>query len=352
MNENPMKPAPRPLGALRRQSVRVSAAEMVTESYLGAGPGLPVVMKPAMEAVDLPAWLATQRDRIAGHLRRSGGVLFRDFGLDGLPRFESCVAAFSGELLEYTFRSTPRRPVSGRVYTSTEYPPDQSIPMHNEMSYTSRWPMKIWFFCVLPAAEGGETPIADSRRVYQALDPEVRDELVRKGVMYVRNYGDRLDLPWQEVFQTADRAEVEAFCRESGIATEWKAGNRLRTRQVCPAVAHHPESGEAVWFNQAHLFHVSSLPRDLCDSLLRDYGEEDLPRNTYFGDGSPIPEAALSHIAEVFARESVVFSWQRGDLLLLDNMLAAHGRRPFSGERKVVVAMTEARSLDGAGLVG
>ena len=37
--------------------------------------------------------------------------------------------------------------------------------------------------------------------------------------------------------------------------------------------------------------------------------------------------------------EAVTFSRQRGDVLVLDHMLTAHGRRPFTGARRVLVAM-------------
>ena len=159
--------------------------------------------------------------------------------------------------------------------------------------------------------------------------------------MYVRNYGEGLDLPWQDVFQTADRAEVEAFCRASGIVCEWRDGDRLTTRQVCQAVARHPRTGDWVWFNQAHLFHVSSLEPVVREMLVEAFGEQGVPRNSFYGDGSPIEESALQEVRGVYAEESVVFPWQQGDLLLLDNMLAAHGRRPYTGERRVVVGMAE-----------
>ncbi|MNG41197.1 Taurine catabolism dioxygenase TauD, TfdA family [compost metagenome] len=35
------------------------------------------------------------------------------------------------------------------------------------------------------------------------------------------------------------------------------------------------------------------------------------------------------------------FDWRKGDVILLDNMLAAHARDPFEGPRKIVVAMGE-----------
>jgi alpha-ketoglutarate-dependent taurine dioxygenase len=32
--------------------------------------------------------------------------------------------------------------------------------------------------------------------------------------------------------------------------------------------------------------------------------------------------------------------WNTGDLLVIDNVLVGHGRRPFTGSRRVLVAMT------------
>ncbi len=213
--------------------------------------------------------------------------------------------------------------------------------MHNEMSYSRSWPMRIWFLCAQAAPEGGETPIADSRRVFERIRPEVRERFARLGVLYVRNYGGGLDLAWQDVFQTDDRAAVESFCRENGIEIQWREGDRLRTRQVCQAVAAHPVTGAPLWFNQAHLFHVSSLAPAIREHLLAAVSPEDLPRNTFYGDGSPIEDETLDHIREVYERERVLFPWQDGDILLLDNMLTAHGRAPFSGPRKVLVGMAE-----------
>lgn len=340
-NARPRKSIDSGRDILGREAVSADAADRVRLGALEGGETLPVLIEPAVEGLDLAAWLEGGRDLLEQHLGTRGAVLFRGFDLRSREDLERAVQAASGSLLEYSFRSTPRKEVGGRVYTSTEYPQDQHIPLHNEMSYTSQWPLRIWFLSVEPAAEGGETPLADSRRVYQRIPSEIRERFARLGVLYVRNYGGGLDLPWEEVFQTADRGEVERFCAEAGIAHEWLAGNRLRTRQVCQAVAVHPQTGETVWFNQAHLFHVSSLPRELREHLLARLPEEDLPRNTYYGDGSPIEPAALEAVREAFDRESVAFPWRRGDLLAVDNMLVAHGRRPFRGPRKVLVAMAQ-----------
>lgn len=284
------------------------------------------------------------RDAIAHVLRRelttAGAILLRGFGVTSPAEFEGVVQSTGESLVHYEFGSTPRSLVEGRVYTSTEYPAHQAIPLHNEQAYTREWPLEIWFFCAEAAPEGGATPLADSRDVYRRVPAEIKRRFVEKGVMYVRNYGNGLDLPWEKVFQTDDRARVNEYCARARIECEWKPDGELRTRQTCQAVAAHPETGELVWFNQAHLFHVSSLEARVRDALLQVVAQEDLPRNAYYGDGTPIPEADLEPIRQAYREAELSFAWQKGDVLAVDNMLVAHGRAPFRGPRRVLVAMT------------
>ncbi|HYH79362.1 MAG TPA: TauD/TfdA family dioxygenase [Longimicrobium sp.] len=330
-------------GGLRRKPVSVTQEALVHAGRLGGSGGAPLLATPAAGRLRLAEWAAASgRGWIEEQLLREGAVLFRGFSVGELDEVEAFMRALTADLLAYTYRSTPRTQVKGSVYTSTEYPADQVIPMHNEMSYTRSWPMKIAFYCVQAAPRGGETPIADSRRVLARLDPALVERFDRLGVMYVRNYTARLDLPWQEVFQTGSRAEVEAFCARAGMSHEWVGDDHLRTWQVCQATAVHPRTGERMWFNQAHLFHVTSLPPALRDALLAEYPEAELPRNTFYGDGSPIEPETLAAIRAAWEAESVRFPWEEGDVLLLDNMLFAHGREAFEGPRRVVVVMGEA----------
>lgn len=276
------------------------------------------------------------------HLNGCGAMLLRGFGGLDAAGFGGFAAGFGRDLLPYDFASTPRRKIESGVYSSTEYPAHQWIPQHNEQSYTRRWPMKIWFFCDVAPGEGGATPISNSRVVYRRLDAAIRARFDQRRLMYVRNYGRGLDLPWEEVFQTSDRADVEGFCRSQDIAWEWLDDGALRTFQVCQSEMRHPVTGEAVWFNQAHLFHVSGLEPAVREALLDAVDEEDLPRNVVYGDGTPIEEAVLDEIRGVYRDATFSFPWMQGDVLLLDNMLTAHGRAPFSGPRRILVAMAEA----------
>ncbi|HEU5380542.1 MAG TPA: TauD/TfdA family dioxygenase [Ktedonobacteraceae bacterium] len=314
---------------------------LVEIGSLTDGQALPAVCRPCTDEVDLINWIKENQQRIETLLSQRGAILFRGFPIASLTTFERFVNALSPALLDYSERSTPRSEVKTHIYTSTEYPADRSIPLHNEMSYSHNWPMKIWFYCAKPAQQGGETPIVDSREVYTQLDPKMREQFHQKKVMYVRNYGEGIDLPWQEAFQTTERETVEHYCRSAGIRVEWKRDGGLRTQQVRDAVLAHPQTGELLWFNQVQLFHISTLEPGVRASLLEVFGEENLPRNVYYGDGTSIEDSVVEAIREVYQQLTVRFPWQEGDILMLDNMLVAHGRAPFTGPRQVLVAMAD-----------
>ncbi len=260
--------------------------------------------------------------------------------MNGPEDFQEVAQAICPELFD-EYGDLPREGVGGKIYSSTPYPPDQPILFHNEGSHLHRWPLKIWFSCVTPAQEGGETPILDCRRVYRELDPAIRQRFADQGVMYVRNYTEGLDVSWREFFHTGDRSEVEDALREASIEWEWKDGDGLRTEEVRRAVARHPKTGEDVFFNQIQLHHPSSLPKEVRESVLSLFDEEDLPRNCYYGDGTPIEDSVMEEINELYRTISVEFPWQRGDVFMLDNMLTAHSRNPYVGPRKIVVTLGE-----------
>ncbi|BBU32955.1 syringomycin biosynthesis enzyme (plasmid) [Burkholderia sp. THE68] len=309
-------------------------------------PGLPVVVSPRAGADITLADAAPLLQRIvAESLERAGGVRFTGFRVESIEVFQRFAASFGDPLIGYEFASTPRSQVEGAVYTSTEYPPHRSIPLHNEQSYTREWPMRIWFHCALAARVGGATPIADSRAVYRALDPALVRRFAERELLYVRNFGQGLDLPWQNAFGTEDPREVERICAARGIACAWRDSDDgellLRTEERCQAVARHPRTGDMVWFNQANLFHLSTLDEEMQEALVDAVGLDNVPRNVHYGDGAPLEADALAEIRAVLDDQRITFPWLTGDVLMLDNMLTAHARDPFEGPRKVVVAMAQ-----------
>ncbi|NES07705.1 MAG: TauD/TfdA family dioxygenase, partial [Okeania sp. SIO2F4] len=225
------------IGTIKRKRVKLSSQELVKIYNLESGENLPIVIEPSGEKLNLISWANNNRELIEKHLLKQGGILFRNFQLNSIPEFEKFLQSTFGKLLEYSYRSTPRTQVNNQIYTSTEYPPEASIPLHNEMAYSNSWPMKICFYCVQAATEGGMTPIANSRKVFERINPKIREVFQNKKVMYIRNYGNGLDLPWQNVFQTNDKSEVEKYCEQAEIKLEWIGKNSLRTYQICQAVA-------------------------------------------------------------------------------------------------------------------
>ena len=324
----------------RRQSVKLSDTSLIKIGFLGEGERYPLVVQPAVDYVDLEEWAGDNREFIEAKLLEHGALLFRGFALNSSSDFEHFAQAIEPSLFG-EYGDLPREEVSGKIYGSTPYPSEQAILFHNESSHMHRWPRKIWFYCVKAAHQGGETPIVDCRTVYSLLDPDIRKRLEQKKVMYVRNYIEGIDVNWQSFFHTDEKSQVEEYCRQAEMDFEWTHDNGLRTRQICPVIETHPRTGEPVFFSQLQLHHVSCLEPAVRNSLLSLLSLEDLPRHVYYGDGSPIEDEVLRHIGEIYQKTSVKFSWRERDVLMLDNMLVAHGRNSYVGPRKIVVAMAE-----------
>ena len=304
---------------------------------------LPLLAQPAAPGLDLTEFLAAHREQVTELLVQRGGILFRGFGIDSPEKFDRAMHATCHEFMTYKERSSPRTLVRGQVYTSTDYPADQSIFPHNEHSYASRFPTKIAFCCVEPAKSGGETPIVDCRRVTARIPVQIRDRFRdRGGWQYVRTLSSDIGLPWQTVYQTEDKHAVEQYCRDNDTTWEWMAEDRLRTVQIRSTTVRHPATGEEIWFNHATFFNVGTLPEMLRDFLLQEFGPQGLPNNTFYGDGRPYEEETLRALQEAYLAEQLEFHWEKGDMLLLDNLLMAHARNPFEGQRSVLVIMADA----------
>jgi len=281
---------------------------------------------------------AQLKSEITERVRRDGIVLLRNIGVSQPADFKFLLDTIDVKPMNYMYRSTPRTEVLHGIHTSTEYPPQLEIPLHCENSYQLRWPTLL-AFCCLQAASGGQTTIADVTAVTSSIGSEIMNEISSRGIKYVRHYHPRMDLPWQEVFQTSSKAELEAYCRLSRIDFHWLEREILRTEQICQGVILHPSTGKMIHFNQAHLFHPVTLGDEYYEDMIALFGRDRLPRMALFGDGGEIPAPSMAAIRRAFEVNAQEIDWMPGDVALIDNRRFAHGRRAYRGERRVLAAL-------------
>ncbi|WP_460135958.1 non-ribosomal peptide synthetase [Pseudomonas sp. S1_E04] len=341
--DNPLQRKMSKLGKMRQSGSPVTR-EPFDARPLREGSTFPLCVELRDRELAPAIWAEAHREKVEQWLLEHGGIVFRGFDLPTPAAFEAFCQALCPQLYGQ-YGDLPKEEGGKNIYKSTPYPKDRMILFHNESAHQHRWPRRQWFYCQIPATSGGATPIVDSRRVFRELPAWLQANLRNKQLMYVRNFSTQLDVSWQHFFQTQERADVERICRQSAIEFQWRGANDLHTRQVCPAVILHPLTGEESFFNQIQLYHPAFLDADVRAQFLRD-GEAAMPRQVFYGDGSELEPSAIEAINAAYERCAVRFDWRQGDVVMLDNMMAAHARDPFEGERKIVVAMGEIYARD------
>lgn len=297
----------------------------------------PIALQPRVSGLRLIPWMEQNQEQFRTWLNEHGALLLRGFDVSDEHALHRLLTVTGVAALEYRYRSTPRRELESRIYSSTEYPAAEKIPQHHENAYTTHFPDLLWFTCLDDRFSGGCTPLSDGAQVYAQLDPRLRTEFIERGLRYVRHYDNRVDLSWQDTFQTTERSLVEAACTARGIDWTWRDDGTLETAQNAQVAIRHPVTDHNIWFNQAHLFFRSG--QDTA-GIVGAY-----PRHVTFGDGGEIPAAQIEAIRRCYETSERRFTWSRGDVLVLDNLRHAHGRDPYTGTRKIVVAMTNAMAV-------
>ncbi len=338
------------------------------EGFLPGLEGMPLLVEPdgphdpVRDPQTLTEWAIDNREWIEERLKQYGVILFRGYGFHEPEFFEAFVSKISPQALDYARGASPRKKVRGKVYTSTETPRWMPIPLHCDMSsYGRTAPAKIFFNCLIPARVGGHTPIADMKRYYDELDPDIRRRFEEGGLRMIQNVPERRTLrnvapkTWPEMFETDDRATVEEFCRKQGIEFTWKPDGSIRLVNYTPAAVDHPQTGDRVWYNSAHNFYptwaweVKRLGNRILAGLIDRHERkqrenrppEDRANYCTFADGTEIPPSDIEAIRQMYWDQARLFDWEAGDLVVMDNIRIAHGRMPFRGARRVLVMMTE-----------
>ena len=317
---------------------------------------LPLVIEPKknISLNEFLDHLKHHQDFFKKSLLQHGGLLFRNFPITNEHDFAALIEGLNiGKFINYIGGDSPRIKIREGIYTSTEAPPSIKIPLHNEFSFVSKYPKHIFFYCHVAPQERGETIIGDARKIYQMMDKSVRERFTNKGLKYISRYhykskffrfiAQNAHKSWIDVFETEDRKEIERLCKENDFQLQWTKNDWLQVSQVRPAVIAHPETKENIWFNQAHLYDFNpkflGWWKYLGVKLVYSRRYTKL-HDVFFADETPIHRQDLYHVMDVLNENTVAFPWQKGDVMVLDNILTMHGRETFSGKRKVLTAMT------------
>lgn len=299
-----------------------------------------LVFTPKFPGIDKEYFFTKYLREIETLLSQFGSILFRHFEVESVDEFNFISKKVISPLMDYDERSTPRRKVEGidNVYSSTEYHKRYPIYLHNENSYAESWPSKLLFWCKQQATNGGETLLADCRQIYRDIPESVRTLCESSEVIYTREFGEEVGISWAEAFSVYSREQLETKLFNSSYEWAWEQ-DKLTVNRKGPWVRTHPATKDIVWFNHALFFSESFIASQLDLSVtdltnLRKY----IPYMTSFTD-SGIDANSLRAIKKAYDKNVHYLLLKRGDVLLIDNMIMAHGRAPYTGDRKVFVTM-------------
>jgi alpha-ketoglutarate-dependent taurine dioxygenase len=294
---------------------------------------------------DPSRWAAEHRDALRAVVAEHGLVLVRGLGLRDAAEIAAVFRRLARGLMTEKETFAARQTYSDGVYSSSKWPQNQPMCMHHELSYTLEFPGLMLFACLAAPTDGGATAVADSPTVLKALPPELVERFEREGWLLTRSYNDEIGASVAEAFGTEDCGAIESYCRANAIEFEWQPDGGLRTRQRRSAVVRHPITGRRCWFNQIAFLNEWTLAPEVREFLVDVYGADGLPFNTRFGSGDPIGEDVVQVLNQVYEANTAREPWQAGDLMLVDNVRAAHSRESFEGQREVLVAMADATHL-------
>jgi len=303
-------------------------------------PGKPPVVR-AETGGDTGSWAAAHRNKLRTMVAVHGSVLVRGLGLHDAAQTGAVFRRLAASLMPEREAFAPRLSYPGGVYSATPWPPNQQMCMHHELSYTLEFPGLMMFACLTAPASGGATTVSDSPTVLGALPADLVQRFEREGWMLVRNYNEDFGASVEQAFGTADRGEIERYCRANATEFQWQPDGTLRTWQRRSAVVRHPVTRQRCWFNQIAFLNERTMDPEVRDYLADLYGEDGLPFTTRFGNGDPIGEDIVELLNQTYEGCTKREPWQVGDLLLVDNVRTAHSREPYEGVREVLAGLAD-----------
>nr|XP_043610766.1 clavaminate synthase-like protein At3g21360 [Erigeron canadensis] len=280
--------------------------------------------------------IKAEKPWLESHLKERGVILFRGFKLESPSDFNDVVEAFGFPELVYLGGRAPRTNVVGRVFTANESPPDETIPFHHEMSYMLNYPSKVFFFCDEEPESGGETPILLSPILYDKMKekhPKFVAKLEQHGVTYGGVVGNEDNLShgngnsWKSIYMTNDKKVAEERAKKQGSRLEWMENGVKEITGPLPAIkVLHEESQKKSWFNNLTNSYLSRKKGIFFESTL--------------GNGEGAPDDVMEDCLRIMEQECVVIPWKKGDVMLINNLMVMHARKPLiKPPRRVLAAL-------------
>lgn len=288
-------------------------------------------------------WSRTEDRPVHQRLLESGALWVKGLDIDTAEKFQYLMQEVFPKTKSFLDGNSSRGKYTSTVYNASEYDPGSIIQLHTEYSYSGEWPAVICFCCVVKPDQGGETTVGDCKKVLEKLSPNLIADFKDKGITYVRNLhkGQGLGPSWQEAFESEDKSFINEYCTQHNIQVEWLNDGTGRFVQTRPAIRLHPQTNEELWFNQVDQFYPQIYGPEVYEALLAMSNgiKENLPMYATFGDGTEIPLEYIQEIIKVLEEVTIAVKWEKGDLLIVDNMASLHGRLPFRGNRKILASM-------------
>lgn len=223
------------------------------------------------------------------------------------------------------------------VFTANEAPPDVSIFLHHEMAQTPIYPSKLFFYCELAPQSGGSTPICRSDILLDHLKREIPNFVSAcedRGVKYSQTMPSDNDLEsgqgrsWGSTLSANSPEEAETKLRRLDYEWQWRGDGSLSVITPRLPAIRILDDGRKVFFNQ-----LIAAFRGWQDA--RNVGEKSI----CYGDNSPISNEDMEVVIRLSDLLTFNVPWQTGDIVLVDNFMTMHGRRPFEGQRRVLASL-------------
>lgn len=286
-------------------------------------------------------WVADRADELLASAAADGAVVLdarRQLAGDSaalLSVLHQLPDAFGSAVAPPRENFASRRELAPGVWSTPEWSGDREMCAHHEGAQLADPPAWLLMAPVRPADSGGEVFLADTRKALQELPIELRDGFAADGWVLQRNFRPHFGVGWDEVFGTKDPVRVEELAGQWLVDVEWARDGSLRAISRRPAIVRHPGTGADCWFNQLAFLNHLSVPEPERAVLLDAFGVSGLPLTTLRGDGSAVSADQYDAISRSYLSSQQTVELLSGQILLVDNVTAAHGRTPFTGRRVV-----------------